>query len=188
MQAHAFSFINAVGAGVRVLCFATVFLAGIFNVQADELMRSVQAKLSALGYYKGIVDGAGGSMTSAAIRRFQLAEHLKVTGELNRQTLAQLGFDADAPAPDYTSVGDFFKNGPLFRSGIEKQVEAVRLTQKTLAMENYYAGPHNGLPGAVLISALKDWQRANGLVPTGRLDSRTVAALGLQKMEKTTQP
>ena len=60
-----------------VLLLAMAFLP-VVDVRADESIRLVQKKLQALGYYKGKVDGASGSMTNAAIRRFQLAQNLKV--------------------------------------------------------------------------------------------------------------
>lgn len=151
------------------------------SLSADELVRAVQKKLADLGYYKGRVDGAAGSMTHAAIRRFQLAEKLKVTGELNHQTLARLGLEAVEPAPDYSAIGRFFPDGPLARAGLQRQVAAVRAAQAKLASAALYAGPHNGLPGEALSSALAEWQASNGLRATGRLDARTAAKLGIDR-------
>ncbi len=64
------------------------------SAQADELVRAAQRKLASMGYYKGTIDGAAGSMTAAAIRRFQVAEKLRVTGELTPQTVQALGLRA----------------------------------------------------------------------------------------------
>jgi len=150
------------------------------TLPADELIRAVQKKLAAAGYYKGVVDGDAGSMTHAAIRRFQLAERLKVTGEINHQTLERLGLDSIDPAPDYTAIGRFFPDGPLASAGINRQVAAIRLAQEKLAAAGLYAGPHNGMPGGVFAEALREWQEAQGLSPCGRLDSRTVQALGIE--------
>jgi peptidoglycan hydrolase-like protein with peptidoglycan-binding domain len=63
------------------------------TLRADETVLATQKKLAQLGFYKGGADGQMGSQTSAAIRRYQIAENLKVTGELNRQTLEQLGIN-----------------------------------------------------------------------------------------------
>lgn len=144
-------------------------------------MRSVQKKLAALGHYRGKVDGAAGSMTNAAIRRFQLAEKLKVTGEINHQTLDRLGLVSAAPAPDYSAIGRLFANGPLARAEANVQVEALRKTQEKLAALGFYAGPHNGLPSPSLVAALQEWQRAQGLSPTGRIDAATATKLELQQ-------
>ena len=168
--------------GFRVLgsllicCF---FLLVTPELRADDLLRSVQKRLAASGYYKGKVDGLPGSMTNAAIRRFQLANNLKVTGELNHQTLAKLGLNGGAPAPDYSAIGRLFSNGPLARAEANEQVEAIRKTQEKLAAAGFYAGPHNGMPSISLVKALEDWQREQGFAPTGRIDSHTASRLEL---------
>ena len=77
---------------IRVLlCLA---VASISCVRADDVILSAQKKLKQLGFYDGVVDGQMGSQTAAAIRRFQIAEKLKVTGEMNSQTLRRLGISA----------------------------------------------------------------------------------------------
>jgi peptidoglycan hydrolase-like protein with peptidoglycan-binding domain len=166
-------FIRRWAAGICLLALAV-------PVTADEMIRSVQKKLAGMGLYKGPVDGDAGSMTHAAIRRFQLAENLKVTGEINHQTLSRLGLDSLEPAPDYSAIGRFFPDGALASAGIHRQVAAIRTVQEKLAAEGLYAGPHNGLPGGVLADALREWQSARGLLPSGKLDARTAAAMGIE--------
>jgi peptidoglycan hydrolase-like protein with peptidoglycan-binding domain len=166
---------------LRALAICAVVFSPVVEVNAEDLVRSVQKKLAALGHYRGRVDGVPGSMTNAAIRRFQLAEKLKVTGEINHQTLDRLGLVSGAPAPLYSAIGHFFAHGPLARAETTLQVEALRETQEKLAAFGFYAGPHNGLPSSTLISALQDWQRSQGLAPTGRIDAATAAKLELQK-------
>lgn len=145
---------------------------------ADETVRAAQARLAALGYYKARVDGSAGSITSAAIRRFQLAENLKVTGSLNQQTLDALGVKAPPPAPEYTKISALFEGGPLATTDSASQVEAIRNAQRLLAESGFYAGPHNGLPNATLTASIQEWQSAQGLPQTGKLDARTLAGLG----------
>ena len=166
---------------LQVLAICAFVFSSVVQLHADDLMRSVQKKLAALGHYRGKVDGVAGSMTNAAIRRFQLAEKLKVTGEINHQTLDRLGLVSAAPAPDYSAIGRFFANGPLARAEANVQVEALRKTQEKLATLGFYAGPHNGLPSPSLVVALQEWQRAQGLSPTGRIDAKTAAKLELQQ-------
>lgn len=163
--------------GSLLICCFLLLLAP--ELHAEDLLRSVQNRLAASGYYKGKVDGLPGSMTNAAIRRFQLAHNLKVTGELNHQTLAKLGLDERSPAPDYSTIGRLFSNGPLARAEVNDQVEAIRKTQEKLAAAGFYAGPHNGMPSISLVKALEDWQREQGFAPTGRIDSRTALRLEL---------
>lgn len=149
------------------------------TLSADETVRAAQARLAALGYYKARVDGSPGSITSAAIRRFQLAENLKVTGSLNQQTLDALGVKAPPPAPDYTKIGTLFEGGPLAGMDAASQVEAIRKAQRLLAESGLYAGPHNGLPNPTLTASIKEWQAAHGVPETGKLDARTLAGLGM---------
>ena len=162
-----------------LVLFAAVF-PSLREVHADESLRQVQKKLQSLGYYKGRVDGSPGSMTNAAIRRFQIAQNLKVTGELNHQTLAKLGVERGAPAPDYSAIGRFFAGGPLARAEANSQVEALRKIQQILAAAGFYAGPHNGMPSATLITALKEWQSAQGIASSGRIDNATAVKMGLR--------
>ncbi len=163
---------------------AIVILAVVFGpliqLKADEGIRSVQKKLAVLGHYRGKVDGVPGSMTNAAIRRFQLAEKIKVTGEINHQTLDRLGLATAAQAPNYSTIGRVFAGGPLSRAEVNLQVEALRKTQVALAAGGFYAGPHNGLPSESFFAALQDWQRAQCLAPTGRIDAATATKLELQ--------
>ena len=164
-----------------VLCACGVLSAPL---KADELIRAAQTRLSKLGYYKGKVDGSGGSMTCAAIRRFQVAGKLKVTGELNQQTIAQLGINKSVPAPSYTAIGGLFAGGPLSRSGSEAQVTAIRQAQAKLSELGFYGGKHNGLPSEALSAAIKDWQLTNGRRTTGKLDAATIEGLKLGRDPK----
>lgn len=116
-------------------------------------------------------------MTNAAIRRFQLAEKIKVTGEINQQTLDRLGLKSAAPAPNYRAIGRLFAGGPLAAAEVNLQVEALRKIQEILAGGGFYAGPRNGLPSESLVAALQDWQRGQGLAPTGRIDAATASKL-----------
>ncbi len=164
---------------IRRWAVGVCLLALVMPSRADDLIRSVQKKLAELGFYKGAVDGDAGSMTHAAIRRFQLAENLKVTGEINHQTLERMGLGPVEPAPDYSAIGRLFPDGPLAAAGMNRQVEALRAAQEALAREGLYAGPLNGLPGEAFEAALREWQTTRGLAATGLLDSTTAESLGI---------
>jgi len=148
-------------------------------LRADDTVLATQKKLARLGFYKGEADGQTGSQTSAAIRRYQIAENLKVTGELNRQTLAQLGIKGSTPAPAYVAIADIFKGGPYISSGPEMQVAVIRQAQKNLKLLGYYSGPEDGLPNGGLVSALKIWQKSAGFRQTGRFDENSLKGLDL---------
>lgn len=162
--------------------FAVMFLISP-PANADELMRSVQQKLQAQGFYSGSIDGLYGSQTAAAIRRYQVAEGLKVTGELNPQTLSKLGLrprsQKSAPEPEYVAITQIFKGGPYITSATELQIATIRQAQKTLKLLGYYGGPINGRPDARLVTALKAWQKSAGFRQTGRLDETTLKGLDI---------
>jgi peptidoglycan hydrolase-like protein with peptidoglycan-binding domain len=61
-------------------------------------VRNVQARLRALGFYRGAADGIWGAGTQAAVERFQQGRGLQASGQLNPATLAALGLDPDNPA------------------------------------------------------------------------------------------
>src|SRR5688572_2569651 len=55
---------------------------------------------------------------------------------------------------------------------------AVAGAQVALHARGLYAGPLDGLAGPATAKAVRTLQRAHGLAPTGKLDRRTVRALG----------
>jgi peptidoglycan hydrolase-like protein with peptidoglycan-binding domain len=57
----------------------------------SEGIRQVQRKLRGLGYFAGVVDGEWGPQTEAALRDFQQAHDIQVTGRLDDKTLDELG-------------------------------------------------------------------------------------------------
>ena len=148
-------------------------------LRADETVLATQKKLAQLGYYKGEADGQTGSQTSAAIRRYQIAQNLKVTGELNRQTLDRLGVKGSTPAPAYVAIADIFKGGPYISSGPDMQVAVIRQAQINLKLLKYYSGPEDGMPNAGLVSALKAWQKSAGFRQSGRFDENSLKGLDL---------
>lgn len=93
-------------------------------------------------------------------------------GDADRRTALELsaatgavpaGRRADRPAGVGLGPGD---SGP-----------AVRALQRRLAAAGYDPGPADGRFGARTAAALKDFQRAQGLDPTGRTDLETATAL-----------
>ena len=161
------------------LVLAFVFALLPVSLHAEETVLATQKKLAQLGFYKGQPDGQPGSQTSAAIRRYQIAENLKVTGELNRQTLEHLGIKGSPAAPAYVAIADIFKGGPYISAGPEMQVAVIRQAQKNLKLLGYYSGPEDGIPNGGLVSALKVWQKSAGFRQSGRFDENSLKGLDL---------
>lgn len=174
---------------MKKILFALVIAAAACGVaSADPAVSAAQQKLKKLGYYSGPVDGEYGSQTGAAIRRYQLAEDLKVTGELNPQTLASLGIATKSPAgkrptaetaPEFVAIADIFKGGPFISAPTDLQIESIRQAQKNLKLLGYYSGPIDGRPTASLVAGLKAWQQSAGFRQTGRFDENTLKGLDI---------
>jgi peptidoglycan hydrolase-like protein with peptidoglycan-binding domain len=56
----------------------------------------------------------------------------------------------------------------------------IAVAQQTLRAEGYDPGPVNGQLGPQTVEAVKQAQKDRELEPTGRLDRRTIAALGIE--------
>jgi len=65
---------------------------------SPAVVKNVQQRLRALGFYRGAVDGLWGALTQSSIERFQQGRGLQPTGQLNPATLQGLGLDPNNPA------------------------------------------------------------------------------------------
>jgi peptidoglycan hydrolase-like protein with peptidoglycan-binding domain len=72
-----------------LLCLIVTFCAVSF-AHGDPTIRSLQQTLKDQGFYYGAVTGEKNTETTAAIRCYQIRNGLKVTGELNDETLRSL--------------------------------------------------------------------------------------------------
>ncbi len=186
----------------RLSFFKKLFLSFFFfcaSIVAQSSVPSAQRVLANLGYYHGAIDGSMGSATSAAIRRFQVANHLRPTGTLTPETNEALGLNTHSstskkspqlrtamttslPASslaDPKALADIFVGGPLLAASPEIQVATVQKAQRSLKLLGYYAGPINGLPDANLKVALQGYQKDSKFKQTGRLDKITLMGLNI---------
>lgn len=78
--------------------------------KGSEEIRKLQEALKAKGQDPGLIDGAMGSKTRAAIKAFQEASGLKATGRLDDQTADKLGVEKPkAPAKEMTKAKEIMK-------------------------------------------------------------------------------
>ena len=61
-------------------------------------VQAIQTQLFNLGYYSGSIDGVFGPTTRDAVAKYQIANHLNVTGSLSPDTLTSLGFPQATPS------------------------------------------------------------------------------------------
>lgn len=84
----------------------------------------------------------------------------------------------NAPNGQYDQNGQYGNSGPM-NGPANLDRDDVRRLQLTLRHAGYDPGRADGNWGQQTASALADFQRANGIEPTGNLDKRTARALGL---------
>lgn len=107
-----------------LLCLAGV-LCTISLLRADQAIRTLQQTLKNRGFYYGIVTGEKSAETTAAIRRYQIRNGLKVTGEINEETLHSINSNAIASASLPAS-----KSAPIQSDSIRPDANA-RLNQSS---------------------------------------------------------
>jgi peptidoglycan hydrolase-like protein with peptidoglycan-binding domain len=64
-----------------------------------DAVRVIQGQLQELGFYRGETDGVWGALTQEAIERFQEDRGLRVTGQLDANTVTTMGLDPEAVMP-----------------------------------------------------------------------------------------
>nr|AIF26048.1 putative bH1295 protein [uncultured bacterium Ad_125_D08] len=117
-----------------------------------DVLRRAQRRLIDMGYLKGGADGLYGPKTKAALRAFQTDNGLEVTGHLDQATYDAL----TSVSPDNATAKDI---------------------QQALIDLGYLEGRADGIIGPRSTAALRLFQRANGLSPTGRADDYTLTLL-----------
>jgi peptidoglycan hydrolase-like protein with peptidoglycan-binding domain len=135
-------------------------LAAPMPVRADQAIATVQQALKDQGFYYGEVTGTKDADTTAAIRRYQIRNGLKITGELTAETQKSLGVHGSAaeptatpsrtqrtvppsptmtPAPDVSDLRDDQPAVPGSRPLVPRSPEAT-------PSDGYAPGPHGLYP------------------------------------------
>jgi len=82
----------------RPLLYFVITLCAAALVHADEAIRLLQQTLKQQGFYYGKITGERSAETTAAIRRYQIRNGLKVTGEINDETTRSLNASSNSVA------------------------------------------------------------------------------------------
>ena len=82
----------------RPLLYVVITLCSAGLLAADPATRSLQQTLKNQGFYYGTVTGEKNAETTAAIRRYQIRNGLKVTGEINEETARSLSSNSTSIA------------------------------------------------------------------------------------------
>ena len=110
-----------------LLCLVATLCAAGF-VQAGQTIRSLQQTLKDKGFYYGTVTGAQSAETTAAIRRYQIRNGLKVSGEINDETLRSLGSSSNSiAAASQSNAKPAAAQPATIRPEANRRVRRVRL-------------------------------------------------------------
>ena len=122
---------------------------------------ALQTQLQLAGYYKGKVDGIYGPETVDAVKALQTDSDLPATGFVDRATA--LALDAKVQA-----VG---------ANEATQSLTQAAAVQSVLKVAGYWTGPIDGEWTPELTDALKEFQTALGVPPSGAVDTATLNAL-----------
>jgi hypothetical protein len=135
---------------------------------------AIQKALASAGFLRTTPTAQWDANAADAIRRFQAANGLPITGSINFSTVAKLEpflpkFTPILPPPDPL--------GPALEYWLQNTRRGWTDIQQALAEQGFYAGARTGEFDLKTRDALKAYQSANGLEPTGLFDHATAVKL-----------
>lgn len=171
----------------------------VINVPLKKGMKGgsvleIQKALAKLGYNVGTLDGIFGAKTQVAVIEFQKSKGLKVDGIVNKETLDEINksVQGKTPAPPKQStppaavvdVKGSLKITRTLKKGMKG--DDIKTLQQYLAALGYQIGTINGEFNDKTLSAVQDFQKKNGINPSGLVGVKTVAALNKKISAKYT--
>ena len=159
--------------GVKASTSAVASLQGLSIGSSGEAVKALQRALISKGIFvRGGVDGNFGPMTLAAVNKFQVANGLDVTNVVNEATAIAVG--------TVSSPLTGLRRGS---SGLN-----VKLLQEKLAVAGFSpVGGADGYFGRATEKSLKEFQKSEGLSPSGVADEITVAKLSNSPLPDVTE-
>ena len=142
-------------------------------------VKKVQERLKELGYYKKSIDGDYGSSTVSAVKAFQKKNGLTQDGVCGEATLKKLN-SSSAIASNGKKLSDNEKKEEEKDDGTLKQGSKgseVKKVQERLKELGYYTKGIDGDYGSSTVSAVKAFQKKNGLTADGVCGSATLKKL-----------
>lgn len=136
-------------------------------------VKNVQSCLRRLGHFNGPVNGNFGSITEAAVKKFQRANGISDIGKVGPKTQAALQRNC-ASRRRTVSANDCQRG---LRSGCDGA--AVRELQRNLRALGVYNGPVTGRFRQLTRNAVISFQRRNNIDPIGVVGPQTRRAINL---------
>lgn len=142
---------------------------------SGQAVVELQNRLRALGIYAGPVTGFYGTLTQAAVRDFQQARGLGVTGIADTSTLVAL----QGTSGDIASATPVSAPVTTVQLNVGSRGTAVTQLQNNLKAGGYFPSSvsSTGYYGKVTQAAVSRFQQARGLPVTGVADANTLVAL-----------
>ena len=137
-------------------------------------VKKLQNRLKELGYYNTAVDGEYGSGTVTAVKAFQKKNGLTQTGTADATTQAKVYSSSAIAADDKTDDDDIATDGTLKQGSSGSEVKKVQQRLKELG---YYSSVCDGDYGSKTVTAVKAFQKKNGLTQNGICDAATLKKL-----------
>src|SRR5574338_168924 len=110
-----------------LLCLIVIVIFGAVTfAHADETIRLLQQTLKNQGFYYGELTGDKSAETTSAIRRYQIRKGLRVTGELNEETLRSVKSGSNSIA-----TGSRPTPNPVAQPNNNRTDASVHLTQSS---------------------------------------------------------
>ncbi|MEU4695216.1 peptidoglycan-binding domain-containing protein [Actinoplanes sp. NPDC023714] len=148
---------NAAAVALEMAWIGLLSEAGCLTADQQSRVRdytmAIQTSLAEAGHYDEEVDGVYGPATVAAVEALQKAHDLPQTGTVDKATDAALREENATSSPTTAAV------------------------QQTLKLAGFWPAPVDGVWTDELTAALKEFQTALDVEPTGTVDAATIAAV-----------
>lgn len=156
-----------------ILAAAAFFAGGAAETEmTGEQIWQLEQALYKLGYHSAECDMRLDEETQRAIRNFQIANELEVTGEPDDETVRQINSDKAISETDYLEA--LAKKSAESRElKLGSSGSSVSALQKKLKALGYYSNGSDGEFGEGTKAAVMRFQMANGLEQTGIVDAST---------------
>ncbi len=144
------------------------------DMSGDDV-KQLQARLQALYYYNGSLDGKYGTTTELAVKVFQQRNGLTVDGIAGSGTQTKLYSSGALYAPTAQPSPTPYKSSGTLELG--STGEAVVMLQEKLYELGYYNGKIDGIYSADVATAVRAFQRKNELTSDGKAGASTQSRL-----------
>ena len=142
-------------------------------------VKAVQERLKELGYYNNTCDGSFGNVTVNAVKAFQKKNGLTQDGKVNEATMKKLTSASAIAANGKTVVTEDKKEETADDGTLKKGAKGseVKKLQQRLKELGYYKSTCDSEYGNVTVTAVKAFQKKNGLTADGVAGASTLKKL-----------